>query len=276
MKNDNLIYLRSVMERMTTEQLDELLHEELAKETPNGEIVRQALKVLEDREKDIPVKMTPEIEAVWENYRKNVEPVSDKPVCRHSWILKVASVVAVLLLVFLILPQQAEAKSIFERIVSWTDSFFQLINPGDAQDCRREYVFETDNPGLQQVYDAVVELGITDPVVPMWLPEGYELVECKVTEMPTNNSIVAKLTDGNSALIFRIYSYSANMSNKYYKNVTQADTFEVGGTTYNIIRNREVWASIWTQDNLECTIMIDCQEDVFYEILRSIYMMEDE
>ena len=84
MKNDNLIYLRSVMERMTTEQLDDLLHEEMAKETPNGEMIRQALKVLEERERDIPVEMTPEIEAAWERYRETEEPVQDKPVHKRG------------------------------------------------------------------------------------------------------------------------------------------------------------------------------------------------
>ena len=45
-----------------------------------------------------------------------------------------------------------------------------------------EYVFETDHPGLQQIYDAVVEMGVTEPVVPMWVPEGYDLVEYKAED----------------------------------------------------------------------------------------------
>lgn len=275
MKNDNLIYLRSVMERMTTEQLDDLLHEEMEKETPNGEMIRQALKVLEERERDIPVEMSPEIEAAWEQYRETEEPVPDKPVQRRGRILKVASVAAVLAMLVLTLAQPAEAKNFFDRLISWTDSFFQLLSPDDTDGGRQEYIFKTDNPGLQEVYEAVVELGITDPVVPMWLPEGYELISCKITDSSTGRGVSAELAKGKSSFIFRVYKYSDNVTNEYYKDEEIVKEKEIGGSVHNILENNGTWTAVWTKDDYECFIYIDCQEDILYQILRSIYTMED-
>lgn len=275
MKTDNTIYLRSVMERMTTEQLDELLHEELAKETPNGELVRQALRVLEERERDIPVEMTPEIEAAWERYRETEEPVLDKPVQRRGWILKVASVAVVLTVLVAALAQPAEAKNFFDRLISWTDSFFQLLSPGDAHGGRQEYIFKTDNPGLQEVYDAVVELGITDPVVPMWLPEGFELVNCKMVTTPTCKGITAEMVSTGGIFVFKVDMYNTIVTNEYYKDKTQLKTKEIGGTVHNIMENNAVWTVVWSKDNIECSFLIECQEDTLYKILGSIYTTED-
>lgn len=275
MKNDNLIYFRSVMEQMTTEQLDELLHKELAKATPNGEVIRQALMILEDREKDIPVEMTPEVTAAWKHYCDTEEPVQRQTVSKSRRILKTASVAVVLAVLIIALSQPAAAKSVFDRLIRWTDNFFQLISPGDDGFSSDEYIFRTDNPGLQEVYDAVVKLGITDPVVPMWLPEGYELVECKVLELTNHKYAHAVLYDGSSILNLKAYMYSKNASNEYPKDVSQAETVEVAGRIHNVIQNEDIWVSIWTNENIECTITIDCQEDVFLRILKSIYTMED-
>lgn len=275
MKNDNLLYLRSVMERMTTEQLDGLLHEELAKEVPNGEIVRQVMKVLEDRERDLPLEMTPEAEAAWKRYRETEEPLPDKPVRRNGRILKIASVAAALAILITVLAQPVEAKNFFDRLISWTDSFFQLLSPGDNPGGNGEYIFKTDNPGLQEVYDAVVEMGITDPVVPMWLPDGFELVECKKTDSLTKEGILATFSSKNSSFVLRVFSYSEVEGNVYQKDKTNVRTKEIGGTVHSIMENNGVWTVVWTRENIECSFLIGCQEDTLNKILGSIYTVEE-
>lgn len=273
MKNDKLIYFRSVMEQMTTEQLDELLHEELNKESPNGEMVRQALKVLEEREKDIPIEITPEIEAAWENYKGDLEIPLDKPVWQRSRSLKVASLTAVLLVVLVVLSRPAAAKGFFDRLISWTDSLFLLLSPGD--DSQEAYVFKTDNPGLQEVYDAVVGIGITDPVVPMWLPEGYKLIACKVTDTSVGKGVSAELDNGSDSFVLRIFLYLDNVPSKYQKDEVEVKTIECGGMVHTIVENNGIWTIVWTKENVECFIYVDCQEETLYKILGSIYMEDD-
>ena len=45
--------------------------------------------------------------------------------------------------------------------------------------------------------------------------------------------------------------------------------------TYNITRNNDWWVAVWTKDNIECSIALDCQEETLRRILDSIYTMED-
>ena len=82
--------------------------------------------------------------------------------------MQIASVLVAITLLFALLPTQANAETWWERLARWSDDFFSFFNPNESEMTEDVYIFQTDNEGLQQVYDKVVELGITEPVVPMW------------------------------------------------------------------------------------------------------------
>lgn len=274
MQADNATWLRTALEGLPTRQLEEMLQEELTREQPNSSNIRLALKILQEREKDDPVEAGPEAEAAWEKYLDDI----DEPIYEHSpkgrWALRIASVAAIVILLLAALPQEASARNFFERLISWTDSVFALIGPEDACNITGEYVFRTDNPGLQQVYDTVVGFGVTQPVVPMWLPEGFELTECKVLENPTKNAVVAVFSDGSGEVHFEVNIYSDNVTSEYSKDENNVMDIELGGVIHNVTRNNTKSVAIWARDNCECSIFADCQEDVFMKILRSIYKLE--
>lgn len=276
MQADNATWLRTALEGLPTRQLEEMLQEELTREQPNSQNIRLVLKILQEREKDDPVEAGPEAEAAWEKYLDDI----DEPIYEHSpkgrWALRIASVAAIVILLLAALPQEASARNFFERLISWTDSVFALIGPEDACNITGEYVFRTDNPGLQQVYDTVVELGVTQPVVPMWLPEGFELTECKATDNPKKQAVTAIFSNGSSEVRFEINIYADNIASKYYKDEDDVAPVELAGVSHYVIKNDEKWVAVWVRDNCECSIIVDCQEDVLLTILRSIYMLEDE
>lgn len=275
MQNNNVSCLREMLMQMPVKQLDELLREELRKDPVDGDKVRLILKLLEERDTDDPVENSPGIEKAWENYQEKVGEPQRKPTGRWSGMLKAASIVLVACLLFTSLTQTAEAESLFARIIRWTDSFFELFAQNNAQ-ATTEYAFETDNPGLQEVYDTITELGVTVPVVPMWIPEGYVLDECKVVEARTKTEVYARFTDGEAEITFRINLYSSNTAITYYKDEVDVEKVELGGTEYSLIRNNDLLYAVWAKDNIEYSIAVDCQEDVLLRILRSIYTMEDE
>ena len=234
MKNENMTSLGSVLAEMSTEQLDRMLHEELQRDPPDGDAVRLILRVLEEREKNLPRESTPEIEKAWKKYRANTK--RDSAVKKYGWILKVASIAVILGALVWMVPQTAQATGIFDRIARWTDSFFELLS-SDQEDSSSEYVFETDNPALQQVYDAVVELGVTEPVVPMWLPGDYELKNKQVINEFDIINWGVELIDGEKSAIYQIIIYSQNVPSGYCKDNMVLEVCEIDGIEYNIIRN---------------------------------------
>lgn len=275
MKIDNIAVLRDTLEQMETQQLDALLLEELRKESPNGELIRLISSVLKERDRNMVPEIDANIQQAWERYQRKSQPVHKKPKHLHSWLLKAASLILVLLALFTLLPQEAKAMSFFERFVEWTESVFSLISPSEAKNREAEYVFQTDNPGLQEVYDKVTELGVTIPVVPMWLPEGYELVECIFTKTPAKRYMTATFSNGETNVVYQLDVYSDNVTCDYYKDGAEIRIVEKNGIKHTIMHNEDLPVAVWAIENIECTIVIDCQEDVLNRILKSIYTMEE-
>nr|MBQ8245315.1 hypothetical protein [Oscillospiraceae bacterium] len=279
MQENDMTSMRAKLKQMDTGQLDELLNRELEKDRADGDTVRLILDVLWEREKDLPVEITPGVRMAWEKYRRNTSRTEEQRPRTgrlRTWVLRAASAAAVLAVLIFAFPQKAEADSLFEKIANLTDSIVEFFAPGLGNDNLTEYVFETDNPGLRQVYDAVVNLGVTDPVVPMWLPDGYELVECKTVETSQKRGLVANFASEQGVLMLKVDMYNLDVSHEYHWEGSSAECYERSGVEHTVMRNNDKWVVIWFSDSAECSITVDCQEDALHRILNSIYVMEEE
>ena len=276
MNNYNTTSLRGMIEQMSTEQLDEMLLHELEKESVDESAVRLIMEVLEKRDQNVPIEINPQVAAAWEKYQIHT-PVQNRPKFSfRSWPVRIAVAVVVVIVLALAVPQSAEAEEFWERLTRWTDSVFEFFAPGETKQVGDEYVFETDNPGLQQVYDTVTALGITDPVVPMWLPEGYTLQQCETMEAPSKIVVHARLVNGANTVVLEIAIRNTDSPRQYSKDEAGVATHEIADVVHNILRNNDKWTAAWVKDRLECAIATDCQEETLYKILKSIYTMEDD
>lgn len=274
MKIEHNGVLRAALERMDTPQLDEMLLEELRKDEPNGELIRLISNVLRERDRDKIPEIDDHIRQAWEQYQQKRQPIHTKPKPITGFLLKAASVLLVLFTLLAIMPQEANAMNFFERFIAWTEDVFSLISPAESRQQAEAYVFRTENPGLQEVYDKVVELGVTVPVVPMWIPEGYELTECKITETLSGTYLSASFFLNGKELVYQLNVYSDNITSKYYKDGTDIRIEEKDGIKYTIVCNEELSVAIWSTENLECTISLDCPEEILIRIIDAIYTME--
>lgn len=268
---DNQNNLYGLFEQVSTQQLDAMLQAELQKEQVDGDAVRVILRVLREREREMPVEVDEATEQAWQKYLRDTE----RPVRKKGWVLRAAAMAAVLCIVLLIAPLTANAERIYGMLTRWTDSIFEFFDPNDKNTNSVEYEFRTDNPGLQQVYDAVVELGVKDPVVPMWLPEGFELVDFKVIEMPRNKGVSSFFANGEAAAVFRLVIYEDNTPRSYHKDESYVTAHEYHGVSHKILNNNDSWTVIWVHDAIECILSVDCQEDMLYKVIHSIYVEED-
>ena len=274
MHDNSITSLRELLEQMPTEQLDQMLQEELDKKKPDGNAVRMILRVLREREKDMPVEITPQVRKAWEKYQRNIAEIEAEPRSARSWFIRIGSVAAVLALLIFAIPQKAGAETFLEKLSRWTDSVVDFFSPDKENDNLIEYTFVSDNPGLVEVYQAVTDLGVTVPVVPTWLPEGYELVECKKIETTQKCGVSANFRNGIDGITYKIDVFRENVSHEYHRDETPIDIFEKSDIEHTILRNNDRWVVIWFQDKIECFLTLDCPEDTLYEILRSIYERE--
>ena len=264
---------RKELEQFDTQTLDAMLHDELRKDYPDGDFVREILRIAEEREKGIPVICNPQLEKECERFMNEEHDNKRKAVFYHGWFLKAASVVLILGMLLITVSQEVEADGFFQRVMRWTDSVFELFNPQHPAS-NEEYAFITDHPGLQQVYDECVKLGITDPVVPMWIPEEYVLEECKLYINPAKNGLIAEFSSDTDRFMYKVDVYSNNSNYEYYKN-DPIEEIEIHGQKYSILQNEDAWVVVWFREEIECSIYVNCQEDILHRILRSIYILED-
>lgn len=280
MQSNNVTSIRQMLEQMSTEDLREMLDQELHAEPVNGDSIRLIRSILRYRNKDITVEMTPNLERAWEKYQRDTDKIweaSRRTQRLRSWALRAAAAAAMLLLLMVpIVPQEAGAESLWDTLVRWTTEIVEFFGPKDNDHRIVEYEFKTDNPGLQQVYDAVVELGVTDPVVPMWLPEGYELDEFWQDVTRSKTRIHSRFTNGAQELVFCIDKYNADVSRMYQWDENVIDRFEYGGVVHQIMQNYDLKSVVWSRKNIECYLSIDCQEEIMHSILKSIYTAEDQ
>lgn len=274
MQTYNKIGLRESLEQLETAKLDAMLQAELEKSAPDPDSVRLIMSVLEGREAAAPVPVTDSEEAAWQQYQKRMAGLRKKPAPVRRWMAGAASVVLVVGMLFAVMPQQAEAETFWEMLQRWSDSLLEMLNPREHMSSL-DYSFETDNPGLQQVYDAVVELGVTEPVVPMWLPEGCELTSLDVVRTPMLAGITARFLHDGSEIVYQADLYDGEPAHQFYRDGSHYEEYEKNGMNFCVTQNNGSWVAVWTKNNIECSLTLDCQEETLQRILESIYVMED-
>lgn len=277
MELNNVTSIRQMLEQMTTEQLRDMLDKELHTEPVNGDSIRLLRSILQDRNKGVTVEMTPNLERAWEKYQRDTDKIweaSRRSRRIRSWAMRAAAAAVLALLLVPIVPQEAGAESLWDALVRWTTEIVEFFGPNDNEGRIEEYEFKTDNPGLQQIYDAVVELGVTDPVVPMWLPEGYELEEFLTRNTPSKARVYSRFNNGESELVFYVDIYNADVSRMYQWDENVIDRYEHGGVVHQVLQNHDNTVVIWSKDNVECSLLLNCQEDSLNRILKSIYITE--
>ena len=241
---------------------------------PDPDSVRLIMSILEERDAADPAPITSSEEAAWQQYQKRMAGLRKKPSPVRRWVAAVASVVLVVGLLFAVVPQQAEAETFWEMLQRWSSTVLVYFS-GEGKKAEIEYTFETDNPGLQQVYDAVVELGVTDPLVPMWLPEGCDLTSIDVFQTPMLVGITARFSYKGSGIVYKLDLYDGEPAHQFYRDGSHYEEYEKNGMNFFITQNNGSWVAVWTKDNIECFLTLDCQEDTLRRILGSIYVMEE-
>jgi hypothetical protein len=271
---DKELILQRELEQLSAEQLRTMLHAETEKDVPDDDLVLSILHILEDREPDVPDIGSEKEKAAWKLFRKRVRARRKRKPLYNSNLLRIASLVLVVCLLFTLVPQQTEADNWWQRLTKWTDDFFGFFREEEDTFHLADYEFQTDNPGLQQVYDAVTEMGITIPAVPMWLPEGFELTELKTGQMIDGDKVRA-LFCSNDNFVTLSYRVSADiLPSKYEKKVSGVEAYEAFRKSHLIMDNGENILVTWVVDGVECSINTDIEKEEVYKLIDSIYRME--
>lgn len=260
MKKTEYLYAEQMEQlcKLPTEELDQILQAELRKEYPHEEVVLPILRILEQRE-------YPEEFA----NSDTVTPIYPR---KRKLAVGIAAVAAALVIVLVTIPKVTGSNSMLDVLVGLSDSVLQFFSPGDdPAGIQKEYVFETDHPGLQQLHNEVTTHDVTVPIVPMWLPEGFELTELKTTQVSDEIKIYACFMRDEQSIVIT-YKFSKKVSKSQHERLKgAAEYYNVGGVSHTLVENDKIWTASWVKTPVECVIATNLDKEDLCKTIKSIY-----
>lgn len=250
---------------MTTEELEEILRldvDALEGQESDTELLLYVMEVLASRKRNTShTENTAHraYESFKKNYLSEVEekiiapkekiPAKKKPL---RWLRSLSAVAAVLAIILLgSVTAKAFGCDIWEAVVQWTQETFHF---GDSRRTDDAPKIGNDLP-YASLQDALLEDEITQPLVPTWIPDNYQLADITIEETPLQDVYYAQYNSGGKELMITICSH-LNSTPQY---VEQSDDFveiyEVAGVEYYFFSNYEKVRIAWVRDSYECSIL---------------------
>lgn len=249
---------------LPTEQLEQLLRQELDGRK-DRQTVLQIVSILKDRDTASAQEAQLPAQESGETFHTAL------PSKKRIILLRVAAIAAVLALLLTIVPPVLGAENIFQLIGSWTQDIFSFLTPEGRESRNGDRSFETEHPGLLQLRETMEYYGVTDPVVPTWLPEGFELTELEIVPQQISTKIYARFDDSKTHIVITYEIHTTPTTNDYSKDDVDAELLERAGIKHYIVINDEKWLAAWSAGNTECAVMTNCEKETVIALITSIY-----
>ncbi len=116
---------------------------------------------------------------------------------------------------------------------------------------------------------ALRKLGITEPVYPGWLPEGFLITESHISEDPL--LLVEQYARGKEKLSITVTSIKGVKSSIYQKSGTPVREYHSGKSEHYIFENDETITAVWYTKNYATVISANLPFEEIKRIIDSLY-----
>ena len=291
------------LSRLSTKELEAILRADA--ESPNAvndEAIFYILEVIEQREREHPSGSFPDVDSSWKEFQtiyntpegigKSLYPTEDEENTRKTEyapqksnrrrVLRrplVVAAIIVLLIASLTIPV-AGYGNLLEMIGSWTADQFTFIATGqhrnsDQGKADAGKVNTSDSQAGAELAQVLQENGIGEPIVPSWMPDGFELVgEISVQEYPDFNRVDLSATYANESdfFIINLVQYADPIPGRIYEKISgEPEIYTAGSIDHYIIQNTDTCIAAWYVDNLECSINTSLSITDLKRAIDSIY-----
>ncbi len=155
---------------------------------------------------------------------------------------------------------QAAGGDLIQAIISWTDETLNLSGAAD------NVSFPISAP-LTELANTLDEIGITEPVMPHYLPDGYEQVEFDY--YPDMPSITVAFEKGDNNIVINIMT-SKHGAVAFQKNAGDPEIYKANGLTFYIMKNVDVYTAAWLTDNYCCSIGNVSDRETLLEMVNTV------
>ncbi len=127
----------------------------------------------------------------------------------------------------------------------------------------------TEVSGESPIREALAELGITEPVYPAKLPEGFVITESHISEDPL--LLVEQYARGKGRLSITVTSIKGVKSSIYQKSGTPVREYHSGKSEHYIFENDETITAVWYTKNYATVISANLPFEEVKRIIDSLY-----
>lgn len=193
------------------------------------------------------------------------------------------AVIAAIMAAFLVVTSAtayALGFDLWGTIAQWTKDTFSFVSTssedGAPNPNRVQNLADREYDSLQ---DALEAYGVKEPLVPMWLPDGFVTEMITVDETSYSKCTVFYTCYKNNERLLAITIYMHEDSNDtnytmWQKDDAEVDTIIINGQTFYIMSNTGRQCAVWANGPFECSISGDITPDELEKTIESIYTNE--
>lgn len=296
----------SKYERMSTESLAELLRLDIQASEEDAldmEAILYIMEVIEKREKDHPSGLypIPNVDAAWETFQTKYRPYltdgrplydfdgddMDEPEQDSTpppkegggrglrWLGRMF-ILAAALVIILTISAYAAGYDLWGAIAQWGHDTFTFASESDPATENVDKSFPSNQAEYSSLQEALDAYGVTTPLAPTWIPDGFSLDEVVVAEGSLDGSMRFQAFYVNEDKYLSIYVLTMHDNagidhSMWEKDNAHAIEIEISGTTFYLIENDEDPVLVWQDGSFEGCIYGDVTSEILISMAKSIY-----
>lgn len=202
------------------------------------------------------------------------EAAETSPEKRHSRFtaFKVALIAAVLVFAVGSVAAQAFGMNVFGTIARWSSETFRMQSEEiPYATIRTNPLSEDETAFYDTLQDAVDAFGITEPLVPQWIPDRFTLVEVKVKNRSDSVYFYANYEDSDESLQIQYKETTDFDFHSLEKEPDYMGLYVCKKINHYLMFDKERWKACWQNGELECRISGHVSEQEIKDIIESIY-----
>ena len=295
--NEKYAYLN----RLSTEQLEELLRMDMEESKPgNEDVVFHILEVIEQRENELPTGRIPDVDKTWAEFQEyyNVPEGADtslypcetgsedssentaelssrrKPRLRRWLKQGLVAVIAVAAVFGGMVAAQASGIDVFGTIGRWTDDVFHFVPSADENNQATGAYAGENAPEYSALREALASLGIDENLAPTWLPDGFEAGNLEIASSTIGDTVNFVASNENGATfsldIIRYTSTDYLSGTQFEKDAENIEQYSNSQQTFYILSNVDTITATWSDGLLVEQIAGNISDEDMKKIIDSI------
>lgn len=284
--------LRAVLEKKTTEELEELLALDFSEQEdaePDVEYIMTIMEVINEREENTNAEeKQAKVDAAWRDFQDYVqerrqaeaeagitEELSHDHPCKTEngqaprkrlHVLRYCAAVAAVIVLFCG-TAYALGWNVFQAFADWTEETFYFLTGQESEESYNQDVFRYMRLAVAKKSDT--------PVIPTWAPEGtVQSGEINIADHSDKVRILGTFVVEDRVFTMRVSIYNTipeSYVTTYQKDNETVQTYESGGVIHYIMDNNGNTSAMWTNGRVEGYIQGNLLIDDLQKMIDSIY-----